>query len=207
MPKIYIENSSSEYRDLFKSMGFTLTFSVEEADLVCFTGGSDVSPSLYGDKQHVYTGISKERDAKEVNLFNTCQGLDKPMVGICRGGQFLNVMSGGRMYQHVESHTRSHHITDLHSGETLYVTSTHHQMMMPGPKALLVAVAALGGQREWYTGEVFHRDRSDMDYEVCYYRHTKSLCFQPHPEMGKESAEYIAMRRYFQSLLEHFFNI
>lgn len=117
-------------------------------------------------------------------------------------GQFLNVMSGGRMYQHVEKHTRSHSMTDVRTGETIYVSSTHHQMMMPSNKATIIATAALGGLREWYDGEVFHKDVSNEDIEVVWYADTKCLCFQPHPEFMQ--AEYEGMLAYFGKLLKEF---
>ena len=204
MKKVYIELEDGAYRGAFTSMGYQTTGILEDADLICFTGGSDVTPRIYGDKQHPQTYNDVQRDEKCQRLFHAALGLDKPMVGICRGAQFLNVMSGGRMYQHVEKHGRSHYITDLQTGETIYVTSTHHQMMMPSSQAHIIAVAALGGQREWYTGEVAKRDISDMDHEVCFYKHTKALCFQPHPEIYQEGAEYAGMRAYFQQLLNKY---
>jgi len=205
MKTVYIVGGSSEYNRLFTQLGYALAQEVSEdmLDLVCFTGGEDVSPSLYGDKWHPYTGSNPYRDYEEQALFNLCIKNDIPMVGICRGAQFTNVMSGGRMYQHVEKHTRSHTITDVLTGESIYVSSTHHQMMMPSEKGLLVASSTLGGSREWYDGEVFAKDVSELDNEVVFYKHTKCLCFQPHPEFS--SVEYTGMKAYFESLLSRFF--
>lgn len=203
MKKVFIAASSAGYPELFRELGYHVTNDQNEADLVCFTGGADVSPNLYGDDVHNTTYSDRHRDAKERNIFNQCVDNGIPMVGICRGGQFLNVMSGGRMYQHVSKHTQSHEITDLQTGERIYVSSTHHQMIMPSPKALLVATAALGGSREWFDGSIARKDVSKEDIEVVYYEHTRALCFQPHPEFS--SVEYIGMKRYFNSLLERFF--
>jgi len=121
---------------------------------------------------------------------------------ITKLGQFLNVMSGGRMYQHVEGHTRSHFLTDARTGREVFVSSTHHQMFMPSPEALLVAFSTIGGSREWYDGEVFKRDISNTDYEVLFYERTKCLCFQPHPEFY--GPEYEDMTSYFGELLKEF---
>jgi carbamoylphosphate synthase small subunit len=203
--KVYIINGSADYASLFLSLGFTITKEFNNAELLVFTGGADVAPSLYGDAQHPTTGIHPSRDVQETTLFRIALNRKIPMVGICRGGQFLNVMSGGRMYQHVSAHTRSHSITDVESGETVYVSSTHHQMMMPSPEAVLVATAALGGSREWFDGPVARKDVSKQDIEVVYYPHTRALCFQPHPEFN--SPEYAGMRSYFQSLLKRFLGV
>jgi carbamoylphosphate synthase small subunit len=202
---VFIVNGSNQYYELFASLGHTITSKLEEADLMIFTGGADVSPELYGDFMHALTGNSPERDKEEVKYYNFAVKNDIPMVGICRGAQFLNVMSGGRMYQHVTRHTRAHVITDVLSGETVYVSSTHHQMMMPSPEALLVATAALGGEREWFDIGVARKDISKEDIEVVYYKHTNCLCFQPHPEF--DSPEYQGMRIYFKGLLQRFLGV
>ena len=202
MKHVYIEDGSAAYEALFKALGYAITTDFAEASLVCFTGGADVSPDMYGDNAHRYTQNDEWRDAKEERLFAEARAHNIPMVGICRGGQFLNVMSGGRMYQHVEKHTRSHHIVDTRTGETIYVSSTHHQMIMPSPKGVLIATAGLGGEREWYDGEIARKDVSKEDIEVVWYPHTKALCFQPHPEFI--SPEYAGMLKYFGSLLKEF---
>lgn len=202
---VFIVNGSSDYRTLFLSMGFSITNSLEDAGLVCFTGGSDVSPSLYGAKEHPFTGASYARDMQEQLVFLDAVDKNIPCVGICRGAQFLNVMSGGAMYQHVDKHTSPHTITDLQTGESVYVSSTHHQMMKPSPEGLLVASSTLGGFREWYDGQIFKKDVSKEDVEVVFYKHTKCLCFQPHPEF--DDAEYEGMRVYFRSLLVRYLEV
>jgi gamma-glutamyl-gamma-aminobutyrate hydrolase PuuD len=205
--KICIINGSRAYEQLFLSFGFALTNVVTEADALVFTGGKDVSPNLYGDSPHPYTHNSYHRDVYERKIFDDALEKQIPMIGICRGAQFLNVMSGGRMYQHVDEHTRSHHLVDLQTGETIYVTSTHHQMMLPQGHYLLVAASQLRGTREWFEGEIFKRDVSDQDNEAVFYPSTQCLCFQPHPEMGQGEAEYEGMRKYFRSLIQRFFNV
>lgn len=200
--KVYIVNGSRAYSDMFDQMGFEITHVKDEADIACFTGGEDVSPELYGDVRHKHTWSNSFRDEIEAGMFDFFKENCIPMAGVCRGGQFLNVMSGGRMYQHVTHHTNDHVITDARTGDTLTVSSTHHQMFMPSPEAVLVAFSTLGGSREWYDGDVFRRDVSNTDYEVLFYPKTKCLCFQPHPEfVGKE---YTEMREYFTNLVHEF---
>ncbi len=205
MDKVYIEHSNAQYNELFNQLGFEQVFSPEAADLIVFTGGADVSPAIYGDRPHQYTHSDAFRDAKEARLFEWAVEHDKKLVGICRGGQFLNVMCGGRMYQHVESHCGAHNITDLETGEVIYVSSTHHQMMMPAPGAVLVATSNLRGSREWYDGEVFKRDVSEQDIEVVYYPTFDTLCFQPHPEF--DGPQYETMKAYFQHLINKYLEL
>ena len=202
MKKIYIVNGSEGYSALFKRMGYEIAQDLDNVSLVCFTGGSDVTPSLYGHSKHASTFNNVQRDQYEADIFQLCVERSIPMVGICRGAQFLNVMSGGEMYQDVSYHTRDHLITDLETGESVWVSSTHHQMMKPTSKAVLVATGSLKGERTWWDNGVFNKDTSNEDIEVVYYEDTQCLCFQPHPEFMGEN--YRNMHTYFASLVERF---
>lgn len=199
---VFIEAGGFDYKLMFITLGYTVVPEPEEADLIVFTGGADVSPHMYGDKAHPATFNHTYRDAKEERLFAFAKEKDIPCVGICRGGQFLNVMSGGRMYQDVTKHTAPHYITDHFTGEVIYVSSTHHQMMMPGGDAQVVATSNLKGNREWYDLEIFRKDVADEDYEVLFYERTKCLCFQPHPEFT--GVPYEGMTSYFKSLIDRY---
>ena len=203
--KVKIVNGNHQYDDMFRGMGHSLVSLVEAADLVCFTGGADVTPMLYGDKQHKYTSSDYGRDMEEISIYKQAMELGIPMVGICRGGQFLNVMNGGRMYQHVTGHTTEHDITDLETGDSILVSSTHHQMMMKATEGILVAISHHSSDREWYNASALATDTSDVGVEVVYYDKTNSLCFQPHPEFP--SVLYNPMRKYFVSLLSRYLDI
>lgn len=206
MSLVYIAHGNHEYSRLFLDLGFKLCDDASAADLICFTGGADVSPSFYGDLKHRTTHNDLWRDENEKHLFETALEYSIPMVGICRGGQFLNVMSGGRMYQDVTGHTRSHSITDKFTGEVVYVSSTHHQMIMPSERCEIVATSTdVHSKREWYDQEVFRHDETDEGIEVVYYPTTNALCFQPHPEF--KSVEYVGMQKYFRSLLKRYLEI
>jgi len=207
MKKVFIINGSMAYVQLFQELGYAITKDINQADLAVFTGGEDVTPAYYGDKAHHYTYNNPRRDGEEKNLFDLLKKNGVPCVGICRGGQFLNVMSGGRMYQHVDKHAtaRGHSITDLETGDVIHVSSTHHQMMLPVGNYKLIATASLGGFREWFDGNVAKKDISKEDIEVVYYPETNCLCFQPHPEFN--GAEYEQMKVYFKHLLNKYLNV
>lgn len=66
------------------------------------TGGHDVSPELYGEKAVPECGAPCEiRDSMEAFLLNTAIEQDKPLLGICRGIQFVNAVLGGTLYQDI----------------------------------------------------------------------------------------------------------
>ena len=188
MPKVFIEQSSYPYALMFLDAGFEVVFDKEMADLVCFTGGEDVSPSMYKETKHPKTYPSPSRDTREFILYQECLDRRIPMVGICRGGQFLNVACGGRMYQHVTNHTRNHFIDIVGENKSIEVTSTHHQMMIPGNGAQVIATANEGGTKEFMKdNSIVTLQNSTPDIEVVYYKKFQCLCFQPHPEFIGES--------------------
>ena len=107
------------------------------------TGGEDVDPSLYGEENSACFGIDPERDRAEFRLIEAYLRAGKPILGICRGHQVLNVFFGGSLTQHLptaESHMptresdRAHDTRALSGsfpallyGERLCVNSAHHQ--------------------------------------------------------------------------------
>jgi gamma-glutamyl-gamma-aminobutyrate hydrolase PuuD len=65
-------------------------------------GGGDVAPARYGAAPEPKTsGVNEERDHLEVSLIHGFLGMGKPVFGICRGIQILNVALGGGLIQHV----------------------------------------------------------------------------------------------------------
>jgi len=114
------------YKPYFKDMtdNYDLLFSEPDSiGMVSFTGGEDVSPSMYGEPVGYRTGTNKYRDIFEKQIFEQALKHNIPMVGICRGSQFLNVMCGGRMIQDVTNHAGSIHYAETYKGETMLVTT------------------------------------------------------------------------------------
>ncbi len=69
-----------------------------------FTGGEDIDPPLYGEEiLPECGGLCRERDDFELALMAEAEKLQKPMLGICRGVQVMNVFYGGSLWQDLES--------------------------------------------------------------------------------------------------------
>lgn len=206
-PKVLITQRDYRVTTMFREHGWSITSLIEEADLIQFTGGADVSPSMYGEEKHSTSHCHKERDILEKAIYNKGLALNKSFAGICRGGQLLNVLNGGKLYQDVDMHRHSHtivcHTEDPTNRKAIEATSTHHQMMRPADGAKVLAIAFESTRRtsmEDKSVVVGIRQQSQPDYEVLFYPKTKSLCFQPHPEYiqcGKELTDY-----YFNLLKE-----
>lgn len=180
--KVLVVGGDGLIESMFLRRGFTIVNRLggEDPDLVQFTGGEDVSPSLYGHVKHPSTFSNPRRDEMEVNIFHQFVG-KVPLAGICRGGQLLNVLNGGTMYQHIDQHGRYHKAIDVETKQEIPVASTHHQMMSPTPEAQ-VLMEAFESNIRWIEERKVLRDPEVPDIEALYYKETNSLCFQPHPE-------------------------
>ena len=182
MRKVYVVGVDQAIRQMFIRRGWEVVTNIDETtNLIQFTGGEDVDPSYYHQPRHPATRSNPTRDAYESGIFHEWK--DKiPMAGICRGGQFLNVMNGGSIWQHVTDHAISgtHRAQCCLDEAPIEVTSTHHQMMIPGDRAAVLMTASVCQQKS--SASTTEVGGDTLDVEAVFYPETASLCFQPHPE-------------------------
>ena len=128
--KIYVVGDAEHYGSFINNS--ELVSRLEDAQYVLFTGGEDVTPSLYGEKAHPSTYSNLERDIKEKEIFDKMTP-SQIAIGVCRGAQFLCVMNGGKLIQDVRHHAiyGTHPIIDSATENVYEITSTHHQMQYP----------------------------------------------------------------------------
>ena len=133
-----------------------------------FTGGHDVSPMVYNEEPlEDLIDCCEKRDRMETIVLKEAISDDKPVLGICRGIQFINAVLGGKLYQDLPTQHPSevnHHQTlpydvpthnvaivadsPLHKClevEQLPVNSYHHQAVRIIAPGLIVMAAAADG--------------------------------------------------------------
>lgn len=171
-----------------------------EADVIIFNGGADIGTSIYGEEP-VNRGIPSERssrDRNEIAIFERWHNdPTKILLGICRGGQLLNVLNGGKLYQDVNGHGMDHDMLDLRTGETLKITSTHHQQFIPNLEyGQVIGVSSRSTAKRTPEGFEHYDLTKDLklgrDVECVWYPASRSLCIQGHPEYvpGSRFAEW-----------------
>jgi gamma-glutamyl-gamma-aminobutyrate hydrolase PuuD len=190
----------------------------ESIALVVFTGGADVSPSLYEEKPHWTTGSNLTRDIQEKKIFEDAKAAKIPFVGICRGAQFLCVMAGGRLVQDITGHAGGRHeiCFNLPNGsqEVVEVTSSHHQMQYPfslqqGEDYLVIANSAkrrskhyaFNSERVVLANDLASDDPLLGEPDVILYPKIKALAAQYHPEWMSEKSRGFTI---FQELVSHY---
>ena len=81
---------------------------VDSIDGFLCPGGADVAPHLYGeDPVRGMSHFRMEQDVFEIQMIKGCVAAKKPVFGICRGMQVVNVAYGGNMIQDIPSQTKS----------------------------------------------------------------------------------------------------
>ena len=123
---------------------------IDMIDGLLVPGGEDVAPEFYGEDPHrTVSYINRDKDRYDLELIRLCREQNKPIFGICRGFQVINVAFGGTLYQDIPSqlpeamcHNQSqdlrngptHKVTlDENSvigrilGKEIYTNSFHHQ--------------------------------------------------------------------------------
>jgi putative glutamine amidotransferase len=128
-----------------------------ELDGLVLMGGSDVCPESYGEKalQPAWNG-DRIRDDYEISLLRAFMALRKPVLGICRGAQIINVAQGGTLWQDLGAQVpgalnhRNWEIYAENCHATAFVTGTGLASLYPGATVVKTnsvhhqAVKALG---------------------------------------------------------------
>lgn len=163
-----IKMSTSYAESVFRAGGipFFLPYTTDDAvigeyaklDGFLFAGGVDLDPALYGEeKLNDTVEIDPARDAFEMALFAAVYPTGKPIFGICRGIQSINVALGGTLYQDIPAHRQSEpgrvgthavrlecgtRIRRIMGGEEIMANTFHHQAIKtPAPSLAVVGRA------------------------------------------------------------------
>ena len=135
----------ANYRRWVESAGGRAVFGRESLgvaaawDALLLPGGGDLEPWRYGQESTAARGLEPERDRAELALLQEFTAAGKPVLGVCRGLQAINVFFGGTLVQDVPGHGALNGRDRLHDvwtapsflrplcGEFRAVNSAHHQ--------------------------------------------------------------------------------
>jgi putative glutamine amidotransferase len=132
----------------------------QELDGLVLMGGSDVCPESYGEKalKPEWNGDSI-RDEYEIGLLRAFMALRKPVLGVCRGAQVINVAQGGTLYQDLG--TQAPHALN-HRNWAIYEQNCHATSIVPGSGLALLYPARLLVK----TNSVHHQAVKDLGRDL-----------------------------------------
>ncbi len=138
----------------------TLGHYAEEIDGLVLMGGADVSPTSYGETpmRPQWSG-DRIRDDYEIALMRAFMREGKPVLGLCRGAQVINVALGGTLYQDIPTQRPD---ALRHRMQSIYEKNSHAASIVPGSGlARLYPGAALVK-----TNSVHHQAVKDLGREL-----------------------------------------
>ncbi|MBX3606078.1 MAG: type 1 glutamine amidotransferase [Piscinibacter sp.] len=116
---------------------------VDLLDGLVLQGGADVSPSRYGQEPlRPEWGGDPVRDRYEIELLEGFLASGKPVLGICRGSQLLNVAFGGTLFQDIPTQRAQ---SRDHVDAQLYDRLSHEVVFEPGSRLGEVYSGVPGG--------------------------------------------------------------
>lgn len=144
---------------------------LDRLDGIVFSGGEDVNPAWYGEEilnETVYR--DSVRDRSDSLLARAALASGKPILGICRGEQLMNVMLGGSLYQDIPTQVPGHvaHgggamnkigveegsiLWQLYGCDSLEVNSFHHQAVKDPAPGIRITARADDGIVEAYEAD------------------------------------------------------
>lgn len=152
----------------------------EDYDGLILCGGSDTHPKYYGEDLNGSVNIDLDRDECEMALAEAFIKAGKPILGICRGCQLLNIYLGGNLIQHIdtfEDHKKEgdavhevvavdEGVASLLYGSSFFVNSMHHQAINKLGEGLKITL----------------RSKKDGIIEAIEHESLPIIGFQFHPE-------------------------
>lgn len=184
-----------------------LDYFLEICDGFLLTGGQDVTPEIYGEEKKSVCGeTSSSRDSMDAYIFKKAIEADKAVLGICRGIQIMNAVSGGTLYQDLPSEFESdveHHMSppyDRTAHEVELVKNTPIYQVLKEEK---IPVNSYHHQAVKKVAEGFEKMAVSTDglIEGIYMPDKKFVWgIQWHPEFSYEKSEY--SRKILKAFLE-----
>lgn len=155
-----------------------LELALSKCDGVVLPGGGDVNPELYGEVNDadVVHGVNKAQDAFDLAVLNHALETNKPIFGICRGMQLINVALGGTLHLHIEDED-TRHVTKNSPG----ADATVDDFAIVSPVEIArdtIQAQALGNQKVIEVRHIHHQAVDQLAPGLKATAHAPDLCIE-----------------------------
>ena len=167
---------------------YNITRACAKCEGFAIVGGDDANPNLYQEENYASLNVVDEIDELDLKVINYAVENNKPLIGICRGLQMINIYFEGSLKQNILNHNEGSHKVILVEQFLDFplieiVNSFHHQSV----KVLGENLKAL-----YYS--------LDGEVECLVHRKYPIIATQFHPEIDKTSLFYKMFLMYFTNL-------
>lgn len=160
------------------------TADIDTVDGVIIGGGDDISPDLYGGQLITSARLDPARDSLERGVLLAAFVRSKPVLGICRGSQMLNIALGGTLYQDAyATYQASDHIRTVLPRKTVHPEPGTRFATLSGIDPMKVNALHTQAVNRLGTGlRVAARDQGGMIQAIERVEDPFALGVQWHPE-------------------------
>ena len=181
-----------------------------QGDALVLWGGADICPRYYHQRptSHAHAYVPSPRDIREYDEANAAIERGIPIIGICRGAQWLAILAGGSLIQHVEGHIGDHPLIVKTREEKSYTTnSIHHQMMrvkhIPHELIAWTPKRSQVYEVDLLNATTVYPEEFENDPEIIFFPSIHGLGFQYHPEMmDTRDPTYVLSQELIQSFIK-----
>lgn len=157
-------------------------------DAYVILGGNDANPKLYNEENTASKEIDDLIDELDMKVIEHAVMNKKPLFGICRGLQMINIYFNGSLKQHIDNHVDTRHKIYKKGNHELFddleeVNSLHHQTIKKLGEGLEILFAS-----------------NDGEIELIKHKNLPIFATQFHPEMEIESKMSKDCLEYFKKL-------
>ena len=179
---------------------------VDVCDGILLCGGMDIHPIYYGEEPHEKLEfVNSKEDDYQIKVARMSLNLHKPILGICRGHQLLNIVCGGTLYQDMSEVPRctikhnqiSKRYEPYHSiniekdsklekilGTSTLVNSLHHQCI----KELGTGLRATAYSKD---GVIEAIEMPDRDFVMGFQWHPEEMAMHRNENMLEIFKEFV----------------
>ena len=171
-------------------------------DALVIPGGADVNPKLYGAKRHWLTfGVDTAKDKRQIKAIKKFARAGKPVLGICRGCQVINVAYGGTLKQHIGRHSGFRYVRNVKGwwmydmfGKYQSTYHSHHQAVGRLGKHIVATsydsgsgyIEAIQHEKLPVYGIQWHPDMKTGRQGLKTFREFKKICLSNKAELSND---------------------
>ena len=174
----------------------SITDDLDDLDGLILPGGPDINPGFYSEENTACEGMRNSLDYIQLRVLDAFVKAGKPVLGICRGLQLINVYFGGTLNQNIEGHRKGRHIVENLPGtwcrdilgEYVETNSSHHQCVKDPGDGIVICARALD---------------ADGTVEAVRQENCPVYAVQWHPENRPHVVGDVLLRGWFRIVEKH----
>jgi putative glutamine amidotransferase len=193
-----VENTGLAYASVIPCNTQYIKKHIEACDIIIFPWGEDIHPNLYGQEIEGSKSLHKNNDTFLLECLDIAINMKKPIFGICKGMQLINIYFWGSLIQNI-AHAELHNNLEKQNSSVHSIQLEWDSVLwdiFPEKKCDVNSIHHQAIDQLWEGLEVIAKSE-DAYIEAIKHSHKKIIGVQWHPEMMSDNTKF------FRIILEH----